>query len=247
MRLRPENLFKLIIYRHAAELRHAVKNQLNRWTLVVAELIPLQDLPHYRFNPQLFPQLPRQGLFRLLARFNFATGKFPLAAMPVVALTLANQDSSAVGNDTGHNGNCFRHDQLAYTEIQRIGENEKTVYSPQLLDHFANPRNAGEIAAPTLRVACENPVCGDQLRLTLRCEASKLVEVKFLARGCTASIACASALTELLTGKQRHELSVLRAKEIEAAVGGLIPESKHAAVLCADAVKAVEAAWKQLG
>lgn len=119
------------------------------------------------------------------------------------------------------------------------------MYSPELLDHFANPRNAGELTAPDFTIACENPVCGDQLRLTLRCVEGRVAEVAFRARGCTASIACASALTELLVGRTPVELAQVRAGAIEAAVGGLIPESKHAAVLCADAVKQLEAKWKQ--
>lgn len=121
------------------------------------------------------------------------------------------------------------------------------MYSPKLLDHFANPRNAGELAAPDFTIDCENPVCGDQLRLTLRCEEGRVAEAAFRARGCTASIACASALTELLLGRAPAELAKVRAAEIEAAVGGLIPESKHAAVLCADAVRQLEAKWKQHG
>jgi nitrogen fixation NifU-like protein len=48
----------------------------------------------------------------------------------------------------------------------------------------------------------------------------------------------------LLVGKTRGELSGIRAAQVEAAVGGLITESKHAAVLCADAVKKLEAEWK---
>ncbi len=121
------------------------------------------------------------------------------------------------------------------------------MYSLELLDHFTNPRNAGEVSSPDFTIACENPVCGDQLRLTLRCAGGRVAEIAFRARGCTASIACASALTELLLGRAPAELAKVRAAEIEAAVGGLIPESKHAAVLCADAVKQLEAKWKQHG
>lgn len=118
------------------------------------------------------------------------------------------------------------------------------LHSPKLLDHFANPRNAGDLDAPTYRIECENPVCGDQVRLTVECVEGKVARVGFRARGCTASIACASALTELLSGKGREELKQVRAAEVEEAVGGLIAESKHAAVLCADVVKKLEAAWK---
>ncbi len=118
------------------------------------------------------------------------------------------------------------------------------MHSKQLLDHFQNPRHAGDLEAADYVIEVENPVCGDQLRLTL--EVSERVErVGFRARGCTAAIACGSALTELLLGKTRGELGALQAAAVEAAVGGLIPESKHAAVLCADAVRRFEKAWRK--
>ena len=119
------------------------------------------------------------------------------------------------------------------------------MYSPELLDHFAHPRNAGDLESPTYRVDCENPVCGDQLRIVVECGSGRIDAVRFKARGCTASIACGSALTELLLGKTRGELALIRAVQVEEAVGGLIAESKHAAVLCADAVRKLEAEWKK--
>jgi len=118
------------------------------------------------------------------------------------------------------------------------------LYSEKLIDHFSRPRNAGELESPTYRIACENPVCGDQVRLTVACEQGRIRRVGFLARGCTASIACASALTVLVEGRTLEDLKMIRAAEVEEAVGGLIAESKHAAVLCADVVRQLEAAWK---
>lgn len=117
------------------------------------------------------------------------------------------------------------------------------MHSQQLLDHFANPRNAGDLDNPNLRIDVENPICGDQLRLTLQIDEI-ITSLRFRARGCTASIACASALTELLQSRSRAELSQITPAAIEAAVGGLIPESKHAAVLAADAVRQIEKLWK---
>jgi NifU-like protein involved in Fe-S cluster formation len=56
-------------------------------------------------------------------------------------------------------------------------------------------------------------------------------------RGCTASIAAGSALTEWMTGKTRTALSAFQPEIVDDAVGGLPAESKHAAILCADALK----------
>ena len=111
------------------------------------------------------------------------------------------------------------------------------MYSEAFLDHFKNPRNVGELAPPAVKVEISNPICGDILRLSALFENGRIAEVRYKVRGCTASIASGSALTEWMKGRTRQELAALKAVEIETAVGGLIPESKHAAVLCVDGVR----------
>jgi nitrogen fixation protein NifU and related proteins len=113
------------------------------------------------------------------------------------------------------------------------------LYSEAFLDHFKNPRNVGELPPPAVTVEISNPACGDILRLSARFENGRVAEVAYKVRGCTASIASGSAMTEWMLGKSRAELAALTAATIETAVGGLIPESKHAAVLCVDGVKAL--------
>jgi nitrogen fixation protein NifU and related proteins len=113
------------------------------------------------------------------------------------------------------------------------------MHSERLLDHFQNPRNVGELAPPAVKVDVTNPACGDMMRLSVRFENDRVAEARFQTRGCTASIATSSALTEWMTGKSRLELRMFNAGVVEDAVGGLEPASKHAAVLCVDAVKQV--------
>jgi nitrogen fixation NifU-like protein len=113
------------------------------------------------------------------------------------------------------------------------------MHSERLLDHFRSPRNPGELAPPAIKVDVTNPACGDMMRLSVRFEGGRVAEARFLTRGCTASIAASSALTEWMMGKTPAELAALRPAEIEEAVGGLEPASKHAAVLCVDAVRAL--------
>lgn len=115
-------------------------------------------------------------------------------------------------------------------------------HSGRLLDHFQNPRNTGHLPPPAVSVDVENPACGDLLRLSARFEDGRAAEVRYQVRGCTASIAAGSALTEWMLGKSRDELAVLTPAVIEEAVGGLEPASKHAAVLCVDGVKRLLAA-----
>ena len=116
------------------------------------------------------------------------------------------------------------------------------MYSELLLDHFQNPRNVGELPAPAIAVEVSNPACGDILRLSARFAGERVVEARYKVRGCTASIAAGSALTEWLLGKQRDELAAFQPAVIETALGGLQAELKHAAVLCGDGVKRLRAA-----
>ena len=121
--------------------------------------------------------------------------------------------------------------------FRRLHNGRSAVHSESFLDHFKNPRNVGELDAPAVTVEISNPACGDILRLSARFADGRVAQVRYKVRGCTASIASGSALTEWMIGKTRAELATLKAATIEAAVGGLIPESKHAAVLCVDGVK----------
>jgi nitrogen fixation NifU-like protein len=112
------------------------------------------------------------------------------------------------------------------------------MYSATLLDHFENPRNAGEIATPNASAQLENPACGDILKLTLRLDCDRISEAKFLAKGCVAAIACGSAITELLLGKTPSEAGDVTREEIVAAVGGLPATSTHASHLALDTLRA---------
>ncbi len=113
------------------------------------------------------------------------------------------------------------------------------MHSDLLLDHFRNPRNAGQLPPPAVTVDVTNPACGDLLRLSALFEEGKVVEARFQVRGCTASIAAGSALSEWMVGKTRAQLQGLTAEVIEVALGGLEPASKHAAALCVDGAKAL--------
>jgi nitrogen fixation NifU-like protein len=113
------------------------------------------------------------------------------------------------------------------------------MYAPELLDHFQNPRNVGELPPPAAVAEVSNPACGDILRLSVRFEHGRAVEARYRVRGCTASIASGSALTEMILGRSEAGLNAIKARDVEQAVGGLRAESKHAAVLCIDGLRAV--------
>ena len=112
------------------------------------------------------------------------------------------------------------------------------MYSAEILDHFQNPRNPGEISGASASAEIENPVCGDILRLTLKVRDGRIAEARFKAKGCVAAMACGSALTELIGGRNLDEARHLRREHLDAAVGGLPQASTHAAQLALDALSA---------
>ena len=113
------------------------------------------------------------------------------------------------------------------------------MFSQELLDHFQHPRNAGELPGATATIEVSNPVCGDILQLAAILEDDMIREVRFLCRGCTASIACASLLTETIQGRELSTLGSVSPESMAAALGGLPPASFHAAQLAHDALKAL--------
>jgi nitrogen fixation NifU-like protein len=113
------------------------------------------------------------------------------------------------------------------------------MYSAELLDHFQNPRNAGELVDADAAAEIENPACGDVLRLAVKVAAGRIIAARFKAKGCVAAIASGSALTELIIGKTPNEARTLRREDVISALGGLPQASTHATQLALDALAAV--------
>ncbi len=121
------------------------------------------------------------------------------------------------------------------------------MFSEAVLDHFRNPRNAGELPGATATVEVSNPVCGDVLKLSARMAEGRIAEARFLCRGCTTSIACASVLTEELRGHTPSEARAVTSESLSEALGGLPPATYHGAQLAADAVTALVEKLSSLG
>jgi nitrogen fixation NifU-like protein len=116
-------------------------------------------------------------------------------------------------------------------------------YSELFKDHLANPRNAGEVVDADAVSEQTNPVCGDRLRLTLRVRGGRIDAARFLAYGCPPTLACGSALAEVLEGLTTEEAALVSRAEITKAVGGLPARKGHAAAL---AVETLAAALEEL-
>jgi nitrogen fixation NifU-like protein len=108
------------------------------------------------------------------------------------------------------------------------------MYSSQVLDHFEHPRNVGELNEATAVAQMENPACGDVMKLWLRVEERRIVEVRFRAKGCVPAIACGSALTEMIAGRTLSEARAVRRIQLVMKLGGLPTPSLHASHLAID-------------
>ena len=111
-------------------------------------------------------------------------------------------------------------------------------YSETLKDHLANPRNAGTLDAPDADAEQSNPVCGDRLRLALRLRGPRIEAARFLAYGCPPTLACGSALAEMLQGMTLEEAARVTRERIAEAVGGLPARKRHAAALAFETLHA---------
>jgi len=112
------------------------------------------------------------------------------------------------------------------------------MYSAEVLDHFEHPRHSGDLPDASVTVRVENPACGDIMQFALKVEDGTITAARFRTRGCVASIACGSVLTELVHGKTIAEAQAIDGKQILDAVGGLPRASMHARHLAMDALAA---------
>ncbi|HYL83340.1 MAG TPA: iron-sulfur cluster assembly scaffold protein [Candidatus Angelobacter sp.] len=113
------------------------------------------------------------------------------------------------------------------------------MFSEAVLDHFRNPRNSGELPDATAVIEVSNPVCGDILKLFARVVEGRIQEARFLCRGCTTAIACASLLTEQLCGRTPIEARAITAESLSEELGRLPATTFHGAQLAADAAAAL--------
>jgi len=109
-------------------------------------------------------------------------------------------------------------------------------YSEKVLDHFEYPRNVGELPSADAEVRLEHPVCGDIMSLAVKLSGGRIDQVRYRTRGCVASIAAGSCLTEMLQGKSLAEAAALRREQLLDALGGLPNASVHATHLAMDAL-----------
>lgn len=116
-----------------------------------------------------------------------------------------------------------------------------------VLDHFRAPRNVGVIEDADGIGEHANPVCGDEMRLTLRIRDGVIVEARFQTKGCPTAIATSSIATELIGGMSVEEAGRVTKQSIAEAAGGLPSSKMHCSVLAADALRLALADYRDRG
>lgn len=119
------------------------------------------------------------------------------------------------------------------------------MYSEKVMDHFANPRNVGEIDNADGVGTVGNPKCGDIMRMFLKVENGVITDVKFKTFGCGAAIATSSMATEMVKGKTLDEALQLTNKAVAEALDGLPPVKMHCSMLAEEAIHAAIEDYKK--
>lgn len=111
-------------------------------------------------------------------------------------------------------------------------------YSEKVMDHFANPRNVGEIPDADGVGEVGNPTCGDIMKMYLKIKDGVITDVKFKTFGCGAAIATSSMATVLVKGKTVQEALKVTNKAVMEALDGLPPVKVHCSLLAEEAIHA---------
>ena len=111
-------------------------------------------------------------------------------------------------------------------------------YSEKVMDHFANPRNVGEISDADGIGEVGNAKCGDIMKMYLKITDGVITDVKFKTFGCCSAIATSSIATEMIKGKPLSEALKLTNKAVVQALDGLPTSKVHCSVLAEQSIKA---------
>ena len=93
------------------------------------------------------------------------------------------------------------------------------MYRENILDHYKNPHNNGEIKNPDIRFTENNPLCGDVITVNLKLNGRKAEDIKFRGRGCAISQSAMSMLSEDIKGKSLEEIKNIKREDIVRMLG----------------------------
>ncbi len=112
------------------------------------------------------------------------------------------------------------------------------MYTPQVMEHFRNPRHWGKIEDADGIGKVGNPVCGDVMWIYIKVKDDKIVDISFETFGCVAAIATSSVATDMVLGKSIEEALRITNKLVAEKLGGLPSNKMHCSLLAEEGIKA---------
>ena len=106
----------------------------------------------------------------------------------------------------------------------------RELYQQVILEHNKKPRNFGKLEPHTHHAEGNNPLCGDQLELSLYVKDGVIEDVRFQGHGCAIDVASASLMTSTIKGRTVAEVGIL-ADQFRAMVRGELDPAKEPHVL----------------
>jgi nitrogen fixation protein NifU and related proteins len=133
-------------------------------------------------------------------------------------------------------------------ESNELPENSGPVlfYTEDVIDHFTNPRNAGELSESETDGygLVGDPSCGDQMKLWISVKAERIEKIAFKSFGCPGAIATSSMLTDLAKGKSIEDARRITDDDVVEALGGIPERKKHCSLLGVQALQAAINDWE---
>jgi nitrogen fixation NifU-like protein len=118
------------------------------------------------------------------------------------------------------------------------------MYNEKIMDHFQNPRNAGDMKDPDGVGTVGNPACGDVMTIYIKIVDDTIADIKFKTFGCGAAIASSSFTTELVKGKKIDDVLRFTRNDVSDGLGGMPPIKMHCSNLAIDALRAAIADYR---
>ncbi|MFC1683484.1 iron-sulfur cluster assembly scaffold protein [Candidatus Zixiibacteriota bacterium] len=127
-------------------------------------------------------------------------------------------------------------DQWAKELQELILEEDRKIFSPQVIDNYLKPKNLKQISDSDGKATLTGP-CGDTMYIALKLNGDKIVEIGFLTDGCGPTVACGSMVTQMAVGRTLVEAVALGKEDLLRALGGLPESHLHCAKLAVDTLQ----------
>lgn len=134
-----------------------------------------------------------------------------------------------------------------YEPVERTMTGPILYYSEQVIDHFRNPRNVGELPPEETDGYAKvgDAGCGDEMELWLSVRDGRIAKISFKSYGCPGAISTSSMITVLAAGKKIEEALSISDDDVVEALGGIPENKKHCSLLGVQALRAAIATYAE--